>query len=297
MRVVALLSWWHEDPSRLLRCVVPLGRFCDHIVAFDGAYAATPGAELSPMSPGAQADAVVAAAEVAGLGLTLHRPMAPWPGNEVEKRDLMFRAAGLVCEAGDWLFVVDADEVVRDVPANLREQLDSSGRLVATIELQQDDGAMHARRFFSWSPTLRVEGRHFTYVTGADTYLWGDSGEHELALPAHIAGFRMTHEQSQGPRRATQLSYYERRDRLGLEATARVPSGNPPVYAFEPRDGSRHFAVYASPEEFASVTARGEAKLDDIPARVVAGDCDPESGLIRLELAEPYRSPDSRTEP
>lgn len=295
MKLIALLSWWDEDPAWLTRAVVPLGRFCDHLVAIDGAYATTPGSELSPASPGPQADAVVAATETAGLGLTLHRQAFPWWGDEVAKRSFMFRAANLVCEPGDWLFVVDADEIVRDVPASLRETLQGLDEEVASVELYElpERGSHPARRFFRWDPTLRVEGAHYIYIAGEDRHLRGEH-EPDLEPAAFISGFRMEHwsELRAAARRETQLAYYERRDRLGLEqTTARRSDGEGAVYAFDPREGSRHFALLVSPVEFRAVMDDGFGYLDGQRAVPVLEDCDEESGFLRMIFDEPYRKP------
>lgn len=279
--IVALLSWWDETPARLTRCVVPLARFCDHLVAVDGAYQAMPGAELSPRSPGPQADAVVAGCDGAGLGVTLHRPAAPWYGDEVAKRSFMFKAAGLVCEPGDWLFVIDADEIVREVPADVHDRLAGD---VATVEITDGVGSSLARRFFRWDPSLRVEGAHCVYVTDTRV-LWGPGEE----ACGHVAGFRLEHQHVEGERRARQLAYYERRDRYGLETTARVPEGASGHYAFEPREGSCDFAMVVSLYEFALIVARGYGLLNGVRAAIV--DSDPESGFIRFRLAEPYQAP------
>lgn len=294
--IVALLSWYDESPSALTRAVVPLARFCEHVVAIDGAYAAVPGAELAPSSPGSQADAVVAAAEGAGLGLTLHRPIAPWP-SEVEKRDALFRAAGLVCTASDWLFVIDADELVRDVPADLHDRLAATEHDVAEIELQNGSGSTIDRRFVRWSPGLHVEGNHYTWVASTisvdhdDRLLRGSLDGFLPETAEHVPGFRLEHMQAQGERRSKQLAYYERRDRLGLETTARVPEGGSAVYAFEPRQGSRHFAMVLSPQEYEAVKLTGHAMLDGQRAVVVEADCDEESGFMRFCLDEPYKEP------
>lgn len=303
-RVVALLSWWEEDPAWLARCVTSIGRVADHLAAIDGAYQHTPGAFTTPRSNGHQADVIAAAADACGLGLTIHRPTEPWEGDEVSKRSFLFRLAALVAEPGiDWLFVIDADEVVVEAPANLRDQLAAyaaAGFEVGEVYLSDlpERGLQPARRFFRADETLRVEGAHYVYVAGAHDaprYFWGDPDVHTFEPAALVQGFRMEHwSKLRAPeRRQVALDYYERRDRHGLESPllGRVPSGGSPVYAFEPRPGSCEFAMYVSPEEFDAVFERGWATHDEQRATVIRDDCDRDSGLLRLRLEQPYQVP------
>lgn len=71
----------------------------------------------------------------------------------------------------------------------------------------------------------------------------------------------------------------------------RVLPGGSPVYAFNPRPGSRSFSMLVSPEEYAAVIARGWARMDDQVARPVPDGCDAEMGFLQMRLDEPYRAP------
>jgi len=223
--VVGLLSWWEEEPTWLIRAVSALTRFCGHVIVVDGAYENMPGAYDTPRSSGVQADAVVAAAN--GAGLTLHQPLGPWVGDQVAKRTFMFRLAALITEPGDWLFVVDADEIVTDVPADLEEQLAraaAEGYEACTVD--QTDlparGIQPSRRFYLADPTLRVEGAHYRFIAGPPDeprLVRGDERQ-EPVLPAYpVRGFRFEHLSSQRHplRRKLQRDYYTRRTALVLE--------------------------------------------------------------------------------
>jgi hypothetical protein len=228
VKIVALLSWWNENPAWLTRCVTPLGRFVDHLVAVDGAYEHVSGSHEHARSSGDQADAIVAACDGTGLALTLHRPTEPWIGDEVAKRTFMFQAAALLTEPGDWLFVVDADEFVQEVPASIRSQLEQAtedGFEVGQIDMASPPparGVDLSRRFFLADPSFRVEGRHFHYVAGPTTsprLLWGDGSDPRLLPAVHIEGFRSEHWTAKRHpyRRQAQLDYYARRKKLRLE--------------------------------------------------------------------------------
>lgn len=108
MKICGLLSWYDESPAWLATAVAGMGRVCDEIVAVDGAYALYPSAR--PRSSPQQAEAVLQAAEAAGVGCTIHRPREIFWGNEVEKRNLTIALASSVLESGrDWIVIFDAD--------------------------------------------------------------------------------------------------------------------------------------------------------------------------------------------
>jgi hypothetical protein len=66
-------------------------------------------------SPGEQAQTILATAQGAGMGCTIHEPQDVWFGNEIEKRSFLFRAAHMVARPGvDWLWVVDGDDRIQE---------------------------------------------------------------------------------------------------------------------------------------------------------------------------------------
>lgn len=233
MSVIALMSWWDEQPGWLTRSVTPLARFCTHLVAVDGAYQHIPGSIQRSRSPGDQADAVVAACDATGLGLTLQRPTEPWAGDEVAKRNHMFQLAKLIAIPGDWLFVIDADEMVVEVPADIGEQLDRAAAeryesCMVDVTTPPAQGVTAVRKFFRYDRTLRVEGRHWHYHAGPAAnprVLWGNSKNPRLVSACKIERFRVEHWAGRRHpfRRDQQLGYYNRRKELGLEADVVQP--------------------------------------------------------------------------
>jgi len=179
------LSWFDESPARLAAVTASVARFCDHVVAVDGAYRLFPQGRAS--SGVEQSQAIREAAEAAGIGCTIHVPARVWDGNEVAKRGFMFGLAQpLVEPERDWFCVIDSDEVVSacDVDA-LRETLASTGWNVATVmhegfvdhtargdhlSVVEHRTAHPARRLFRAGRTpIRVEGQHWRYVRRAST--------------------------------------------------------------------------------------------------------------------------------
>lgn len=236
MRCIALMSWYDESPARLAAVVGSVSRFCDHIVACDGAYRLYPHGR--PTSGSEQAQAIQMTAEATGIGCTVHVPARVWDGNEVAKRDFLFRLGHLVAEPErDWFLVIDSDEVVTacDVDA-LRDTLADTAHNTATVmhegyadHTAQGDHlaqiehrtAHPARRLFrAAADPIRVEGQHWHYVRrdadGHDETLWG-RGE---GPAADIHGTVMEHRHHLRPpsRRAGAVAYYRLREAMRIEA-------------------------------------------------------------------------------
>lgn len=234
MRIIALLAFWDELPTMLAATVASCGRLCDHVVCCDGAY------ELMPAGAGAsdstQHEAIAAAAEAVGIGLTIHVPTGKWQGNEVEKRSFMFELGRLVArDEGDWFLVIDADMVIVDVPADARAALERTEHVAATYGLVEhfDLGraapeaqdalrfvppavAHHFRGLYRNLPGLRVEGQHYRYtaeLAGATTDLWE-------GVPAlDLRHLRIAHHRDRRPhdRNRRAKEYYRIRDLAGAE--------------------------------------------------------------------------------
>ena len=138
MRIVGLLAWYDEAPSWLATAVAGFGRVCDEIVAVDGAYSLYPGGRARSLPD--QAEAILAAGEAAGVGITLHRPATTFAGQEVEKRNLTLGLAAPFVDEGDWLLVFDADmHVMQAYPDIIRRDLAETNAVVATYTIL--DGA------------------------------------------------------------------------------------------------------------------------------------------------------------
>lgn len=194
MRVVGLLSWYEEPASWLAETVASAARLCDHIIAVDGPYAAFPGALRKPASGSEQADVIAHAAAGAGIGCTIHVPRTPWWGGEVEKRDWMFRAAELATTDADWLLVIDADEVLTQVPPDTRALLEGSGHDVAELRLWDRDGSeILDRRLIRALRGLRVEGAHYVWTAPGGKVLRGNQSLQNLEAAEPLWDLRMEH--------------------------------------------------------------------------------------------------------
>jgi hypothetical protein len=79
------------------------------------------------------------------------------------------------------------------------------------------------------------------------------------------------------------------------EVTIRGVPGSKPVYAFAPSEGSKHFAMIVSPEEYRAILLRGHATLDGVKAYLVMDDDGPDetTGFMRFQLEEPYKRPET----
>lgn len=239
-KICGILSWWDESASWLSTAVSSMGRFCDEIVAVDGAYALMPGGR--PRSMPAQAEAVLAAAEVADVACTVHRPRDLFWGNEIEKRNLTLRLAGAVLEPGDWVVVVDADQYLMKLNAEaLRWDLANTELHVATYtvldgrdQLADEQVARLARAdvldtewttrvhcAYRWSPELRYGPLHWsvsTVIDGERRWLWGprEKLEPALHLNASLVFYHRTEDRAL-IRKTAQGGYYETRESQGIE--------------------------------------------------------------------------------
>lgn len=238
MKIVALLAFWDELPTWLGQTVASCGRLCDHVIAVDGAYELFPAGRGS--SGSAQHEAIVGAAEAAGLGLTLWVPNEKWQGNEVAKRSFMFDLGRLVArDPEDWFLIIDADEVIVDVPADAREQLEQTDRVAAHYGLvddfdlgraSTDHDALrwvpmhcthHVRGLYRNLPGLRVEGEHYRYIADLDgepTDLW--EGVDALDLRHLLISHRHGRRPSDRNQRARE--YYQIRDLAGAERAPEI---------------------------------------------------------------------------
>jgi hypothetical protein len=209
VRIVAVLSWYDEPVDWLHGCVTS-ARFCDHLIAADGPYAAFP--HEMPYSSPDQSEAI----RGAWPGCTIHTRPAPWAG-EVEKRDFLFGLA--VAEGADWIFVIDADEVVVGVPSNLRDLLDATQLHVAeaTLMYEQTPGwplvPSQVRRLFRVLPGIGYRGAHSRVVAevGGGQVALTDPDLSVCEPAERIGDLRMlhrSHERSPG-RQSQKADYYK----------------------------------------------------------------------------------------
>lgn len=230
MQIVALLSWYEEDPQWLDDMVhrLPLAGV-DRLVALDGAYALYPGATAA--SAPVQKLALKAACDEVGIGVDVYTPTGVFKGNEVEKRSALFELAEEVTGPDDWYLVIDADELITDVPENFRdrlEQTDLDAGIVTFDEgrdpdrpppsLAQRKDQQAVRILFRATRGIRVKGNHWTYVTPDGRRLWGQN-RRSLVPALDCTDLHILHRSDlrHEARRADQYAYYAIRDARGTE--------------------------------------------------------------------------------
>jgi hypothetical protein len=218
MNVVALLSWYDEDPAWLAETTASLSKLCDHVVAMDGAYALFPDALRKPTSEPGQGEVIARTARGCGMAATIHTPSGPWWGNEVEKRDRMLELGMAVADAGDWFLSIDADEVLATAPSGVRDDLHETDKNVAQVTFwEREYGKYPIRRLFRAQFGMRISGAHYRVVVG-DRVLVDHGGVEEPALNLpdvvleHRGGLRSE------SRRRQKAQYNADRDQLGVEA-------------------------------------------------------------------------------
>lgn len=223
-RIIALLSWYDEDPAWLKRALLalqPIG--IHHLVALDGAYALFPNGQ--PRSSPAEYEAIRASANQLGCSLTIYTPQTTWQNNETEKRSRLFELAEQVARPHqDWYLVIDADEFVTHVPDDLHERLRTSVFDVASVTFSEPHATGKRRNYelpiiFRAIPGIRVEGNHFTYVTPDGRKLWGNALTDNLAPRLDLRDLVLDHltEYRHQDRRAAADTYYKARDFKGTE--------------------------------------------------------------------------------
>lgn len=239
-RIVGLLSWYHERPSWLSGCITSYAEAgITHLVAIDGAYHLYPGAHRH--SNTLEHDAVLETARAAGLHTTIVVPDQPYHGNEIEKRNLLFRYADAITHPShDWLVVMDADELVTraytgwdtklaqsgmhaaDVTMWERKTLDTPGEAAAARQFTYDPRtAIPLRKIFRAFHGIQVKGNHYTYLApGLDRPLWGQrSLVPGLDLTTDFVVEHRTEHRSLN-RKGDARHYYSRRDQAQIEGSS-----------------------------------------------------------------------------
>lgn len=198
MKVIGLLSWYEEPASWLAETVASAAKLCDHLIAVDGPYAEFPFALTKPASGTEQADVITHTAAGAGMGCTVHASRQPWQGNEVEKRSFMFDLAMTITTTDDWLLVIDADEVLSQVPDDTREVLGKTEADVGELQIWErgdQDKAFTQRRLFRALRGIRYQDCHYV-VTAPGKLLSGDPRVHRLVSTVDLSGVHLDHRSS-----------------------------------------------------------------------------------------------------
>lgn len=262
MRIFGLISWYEESPLWLAATTASASKLCDHIVAVDGAYALFP--DGRPRSGPEQGLAIQEVCAANGMGCSVHVPQERWLDNEVGKRAFMFRAAELLAEPGDWYIILDADEVVYEVPSDLRKRLEETELDVAEVTFREWEDFDHepakaktARQFdyprenrypirtvFRAIEGLTVQGNHYTYVADG-RILWGNETQAEQEPCLDLRDLVVDHRTHlrEVNRRNRAKEFYKRRDASGIEFH--------PCFVCRERPGTKH--VKADPSRAGGV--------------------------------------------
>ena len=203
MKVVGLLSWYEESASWLAETVASVAKLCDHIIAVDGPYADFPGALKKAASGTEQAETILHTAAGVELGCTIHAPRQLWWGNEVQKRAYMMRLAESMTTEDDWLLVIDADEVLTEVPADVRKTLEATELNAAEITIwERDDldSACPTRRLYRALRGITYTQTHYIVTApgingGPTRVLNGNEALHhkQIERAADLWDVRMEH--------------------------------------------------------------------------------------------------------
>jgi hypothetical protein len=247
VKIIGVMSWYDESASWLAASVAGFGRFCDTIIAVDGAYALYPQARARSMPE--QSEAILQAAEAVGAGCIIHRPQDVWFGNEVEKRNHtldLARAIGV--EGEDWVCVFDADfTVMQAYPEAIRDHLSRTAHHVATYtildgkDLMADEEqariaqeidvstewTVRTRSIYRLLPELRYDTKHWNVVgdldDGRSVTLFGSAVEQvpEARLENALVVYHRRQARAKVRNQAAE-AYYALRDSLGAEQAKAV---------------------------------------------------------------------------
>jgi hypothetical protein len=235
VKVIATLIWYDESPAWLASTVASVAKLCDHVLAVDGPYALFPGALRRPSSGPEQADAITRTAEAVGIGSTIHVPTEPWWENEVGKRNFLFGLGERIATSDDWYLLIDADEVLTDVPGDTRAKLEATDHDVAEVFLwEKPDPKAQAvsgaptlsnhpiRRLYRALPDLVIGPQHHQLrgtKDGQEIYVSDAAKIHPLALPLKLWDVKIEHRNIyRDPGRVEKKrTYYRKREELGIE--------------------------------------------------------------------------------
>lgn len=280
-RIVALLSWYDEDPALLHGAVSSVAPHVDRLVALDGAYALFPGAQAR--SDPAQRQAIREAAGVTPV--TVRAPGEPWAGGEVQKRARLFQLGRRhVRGPQDWFVILDADEHWTRAPEDLHERLAATGLDVAkaSASAKGDPGSTAPiEKFFRALPGLTVKGTHYHYCAEGEVVLWGGRQE---APSLDLSGVVVIeHREREDAARANRArAYYAVRDRARIEVPPPAPllrradrtgeplpkitlTGPDPYRGYDPETGEQ---ISLAPGESAEVSqAKADQLAEDFPGQ------------------------------
>jgi hypothetical protein len=210
MKVIALLSWYEENPAWLAECVSSLGKLCDHVIAVDGPYGLVPGSTAKPGSSPTQSDTIRRVCAGLNIGCTIHTPNQVWWEGEVAKRDFMFRLGMTIATPGDdWFLRIDADESFTEIPPDTKTQLFNTDCDVAEITIWErhpelGDSQSAFRCLFRALPGIAIQQAHYVVTVPDHTQLKvaggagvrvlnGDTNVHQLDPALQLMDMKLEH--------------------------------------------------------------------------------------------------------
>jgi hypothetical protein len=224
MRLIALLSWYRENPvwlDDLIGSLVDAG--VTHVVAADGPYALYPHTET--ISTPNEYRALIEACSYYGVSLTLHSPNQAWAGNETQKRTALFKLGhALVSSNDDWFLVIDADELITTTERLEPAVCNWPHDVAVVTHTEHRNGKLvnqHTTRrlFRAQRDGIQVVGAHYRYMAGS-TVLSDASRPHTQPQALDLTDtVRITHRPAgrTKQRKADRDAYYEARLQTGIE--------------------------------------------------------------------------------
>lgn len=214
MRLTASLSFYDEPPGWLTAYVESLTLLgIEQLVAVDGAYALYPNGQ--PTSPPEQGEAIREACAGLRIRLDLHEPEEVWASESAKRQKLIDLADG------DWLLVMDADELIVKTPIDFFHRLDATPHDAAECFLEEEPdprwargtipGYQRARRLYRNAPGLHMGRAHHHYILdGMDL--------HDKTSPAETFHDLVIHHRLRDKERGDAArTYYRARDYVGTE--------------------------------------------------------------------------------
>lgn len=177
MILVGALAWYAESTETLERCARSLGGVCDVLIALGGRWDGFPAVEGDDAD--AQSDAIMAGCDDAGIFCEVTYSLDMFESQVAKRAELMAAARG----AGDWVFVIDADEYVADANTDeLARALSNTLADAATVHGIRVPHRLQVRRpwrrMYRASTGVTVEIAHNGYRAADGRWLYGD--------PAHV---------------------------------------------------------------------------------------------------------------
>lgn len=214
MRILALISFYDEQPADFRLTILSLAGFVDAVLVLDGAYKDWP--DGRPASPGWQIEALGDVCAEAKLPFHYWAPPVVWEHNDLGKRQALMDFARDV--GGDWVLVIDADEMIvthgMSRPRLIRTDLDvaSISRCgISPFAADRATGAqplLAARNLMRLTPGLTLEVAHGMYRNERGC-LWNPDDAEALDLTKELLLYHFPRSNAD-QREAARAAYYER---------------------------------------------------------------------------------------